>query len=391
MNAIPLRSLSSAAPSALNPPTMRDPNYRFQPLDRWDWSRRTRFRSHPDYQWIDLSDRDALGVLIQSDAEKPWTEVRRGLSVEILNSREANLSFLSQPPEIFRDDFPTQYLISQDPTVCFMKISKSSDLRLRVRRLLTAQSELFVSRLVVVVENGVEAKVEEEFVSDSGAEGLGVHLTEVWVEEGARVDWVQRVGLSEQSDLLIRNYVGLQAEARVNWSGILSGSKRCQSRSVFEMQGVGAQANSQWVLTGQNRERQELWFEALHQSKRSTSETKILALSQSQSQLHVNARVDVPMSSEHCEAHMKIKGILGSDRAHLEAQPKLEIATDEVVASHGCAISSFDEEQIFYLQSRGLSRTSAESLILQGLWRDTLVSLDDEQWERFGFGGGDQP
>jgi len=54
------------------------------------------------------------------------------------------------------------------------------------------------------------------------------------------------------------------------------------------------------------------------------------------------------------------------DISEATADPKLEIESDDVKASHAATVSKIDEEQIFYLQNRGVDRKKASDLIVEG-------------------------
>ncbi|MCA9369371.1 SufD family Fe-S cluster assembly protein, partial [Candidatus Woesebacteria bacterium] len=58
--------------------------------------------------------------------------------------------------------------------------------------------------------------------------------------------------------------------------------------------------------------------------------------------------------------------LLLSDTATAETVPDLEILTDDVKCSHAASVSRIPEEQIFYLQSRGIERSTAEDMIVEG-------------------------
>jgi len=67
------------------------------------------------------------------------------------------------------------------------------------------------------------------------------------------------------------------------------------------------------------------------------------------------------------EGHLSYKALLTSPGARAKPIPRLEILTKEVAsAGHAASVGKIDEEQLFYLQSRGLSRKAAENLIVEG-------------------------
>jgi len=77
-------------------------------------------------------------------------------------------------------------------------------------------------------------------------------------------------------------------------------------------------------------------------------------------------------------ARQKNKGIILSPKARLDANPLLLIDEYDVIASHGAAIGQIDEQQLYYLMSRGLSKPEAERLIIGGFLSPILTALDND-------------
>ena len=65
--------------------------------------------------------------------------------------------------------------------------------------------------------------------------------------------------------------------------------------------------------------------------------------------------------------------MLLSKRALIDAKPELEIVADDVRCTHGATVSQLQEEELFYLLSRGIDNAHANSLLLQGYY-DEIVS-----------------
>lgn len=92
--------------------------------------------------------------------------------------------------------------------------------------------------------------------------------------------------------------------------------------------------------------------------------------------------VRVPRGSDNSTANQLCRSLLLSDKARVHVTPTLEIATDEVVCTHGATVADLDDEMIFYLQSRGLDRLSARSLLLQGWAREVMNNVPSEGAQR---------
>ena len=70
--------------------------------------------------------------------------------------------------------------------------------------------------------------------------------------------------------------------------------------------------------------------------------------------------------------------LLLSPLAEIDSKPELEIYADEVVASHGATVGQLDDNQLFYLRSRGLDRESARTLLTTAFCRSVVEHLQDQ-------------
>ena len=77
------------------------------------------------------------------------------------------------------------------------------------------------------------------------------------------------------------------------------------------------------------------------------------------------------------------KALLLSDDASADAKPQLEIDNDDVQCSHGAAMGQLDEDSLFYLCSRGISRANAEKMLAEGFVEKLLDSVADESLHVF--------
>jgi Fe-S cluster assembly protein SufD len=65
-------------------------------------------------------------------------------------------------------------------------------------------------------------------------------------------------------------------------------------------------------------------------------------------------------------------------RARADSIPGLEINTDDVRCTHGATVGQLDDDQIFYLQSRGIARKEAEQLVVKGFFEPVLQRIPFE-------------
>jgi Fe-S cluster assembly protein SufD len=88
-----------------------------------------------------------------------------------------------------------------------------------------------------------------------------------------------------------------------------------------------------------------------------------------------NGKIYVPKAAQQTNAAQLSRNLLLSPKARVDTKPQLEIIADDVKCAHGATVSQLDDEEIFYLQSRGLDRESASDLLVKGFASEVLENI----------------
>ena len=88
-----------------------------------------------------------------------------------------------------------------------------------------------------------------------------------------------------------------------------------------------------------------------------------------------NGAVRVPRQAQRTEAAQLSRTLLLSDRARIDTKPELEIVADDVKCAHGATVSRLQQNELFYLQSRGIGAAQASRLLLRGFCEEVLAAL----------------
>ncbi len=102
-----------------------------------------------------------------------------------------------------------------------------------------------------------------------------------------------------------------------------------------------------------------------------------------ESQLVFKGMLEVTGRGLQSDTYFSGKALLLSDKARAEVYPYLEIKTDEVRASHGVSVGKVDDQLLFYLTQRGLSREEAEKIYLSGFFREVVQELPRTYYDTF--------
>ena len=91
-----------------------------------------------------------------------------------------------------------------------------------------------------------------------------------------------------------------------------------------------------------------------------------------------NGKVFVDKIAQKTNAYQQNNNILLDEGATIDTKPQLEIFADDVKCSHGCTVGQLNEDALFYLRARGISKKEAQALLLYAFANDAMQNIDIE-------------
>ncbi len=233
-------------------------------------------------------------------------------------------------------------------------------------------------RLLIVVDQFSEVSVVQSYASLNAIECLTNSVTEVFVKENAKVtlDKVQyeepnnnlicTVQVDQKANSIFKiNTATISGDFVRNGVNIDVDGENCTS----EMNGLYMQKGIQHV---------DNHTKVSHLKPNCTSFELYKGVLRDKSTGVFNGKVIVAEDAQKIEAYQQNKNIILSREATMNAKPELEIFADDVKCSHGTTTGQFDEEALYYLQTRGLSKESAQALLMQAFADEVLDKVDSE-------------
>ena len=131
--------------------------------------------------------------------------------------------------------------------------------------------------------------------------------------------------------------------------------------------GSGASLEIIGRFAGKGEERQEIILRIVQQAPRTSARVDFRAALRDASSSFFDGLIRVEEGAKDAKGFLSYKALLLSSGARAKPIPRLEVLTKEVASlGHAASVGKIDEEQMFYLQSRGLPREAAERLIIDG-------------------------
>lgn len=120
------------------------------------------------------------------------------------------------------------------------------------------------------------------------------------------------------------------------------------------------------LLLGRKEDKVKIEINVDHQNKETKSKVIVKGIIKDSSSVDFNGLVKIEPGSKGSNAWLSANLLLLSDRAKGRAVPSLEILENDIKAGHATTIGKVSDTELFYLMSRGLSKTKAQDLIIQG-------------------------
>ena len=226
---------------------------------------------------------------------------------------------------------------------------------------------LLNQRTVVVLEEGAQAEVWEQFLSGSGdLDGVFNTVTELVVGQGARLRYVCGQGLSEKSWIFGAQRADVGRDASLDWVALGFGSARGHVRMETRLTGEGAEARVTGAYASHGRQHIDFDTTQEHAAPNTTSDLAFRGVLQDRSTAVWKGNIIVDPGAQKTDAFQESRNLLLSKRAHADAIPGLEIQANDVRCTHAAAVAQVDPEQLFYLRAHGLPEPVAKQLVIEG-------------------------
>jgi Fe-S cluster assembly protein SufD len=239
-----------------------------------------------------------------------------------------------------------------------------------------ASGAVAAPRLLLVAEENAEVVLVEEH-RGGGDDTRVVGVTEVLAGPAARVRHVvvQTWNGAVHGHLGVHARADRDADVKTAFCGL--GARRAKLELVTTLAGAGSRSEMTGVTLASDRQHLDMHTRHVHEAGRTTSDIDFKSVAADRARNSYTGLIRIETDAREVEAFQENRNLLLSDACRADTIPELEILNQEVSCSHGATVSPIDEDQVFYLESRGIPRNRARRLIVRGFLEKTLVRLPD--------------
>ncbi len=291
-------------------------------------------------------------------------------------------------PDIFERYFKSKGLRPQDDIYValnnslftsgfFLKVEKNTvlDTPVHIVHIEDSPGKAQFQQNIIMMNEGSSANVTEEILSveNFNEKSLFSTVTDVILDQGAVLHHASLENLSAGSIFLSNKRAVAGRDSRIHWVSSYMGADITRARADTDFAGQGASTEDYEILFGNGSQKFDVVTDLHHNVESTSGRITVRSVLKGKSRALLRGMIRIGEKAGNTSAYLAEHGMLLSKDAKCDAIPGLEILTNGVKATHSASVSQMDEQQLYYLQTRGLDRNEAEKLLVLGFF-DPVIS-----------------
>ena len=235
---------------------------------------------------------------------------------------------------------------------------------LQVVNILRSDVDLMANRRVLVVlEENAQARLLFCDHAMDDRNFLTTQVVEVFAAENARLELYELEETHVKNRRFSNMYVRQQRGSVVNLYNITLHNGQTRNRTDLVLDGEGAESNLYGCVIADKEQRVDNNTLIDHRAEHCVSNQLYKYVMDERSVGAFAGRILVRQGAQHTISNERNANLCATKEARMYSQPMLEIYADDVKCSHGSTVGQLNEQALFYMQQRGISREEAQMLL----------------------------
>jgi Fe-S cluster assembly protein SufD len=234
-----------------------------------------------------------------------------------------------------------------------------------------------------LVVSGANASVSVMEFFESVTEGdqnLVFGMVDLAADQGGKIQYVAFQDESDSGPKHVQlNSSRVGRDARIKSAFVNLGASWIRNESINRMQGDGADCQVFSANLANGTQEYDQRTLQSHEAEHTTSDLLFKNALYDEARTIFAGLIQVQPGSHHTDSYQTCRNLLGSNEAEANSMPGLEIDADQVKCSHGSTSGQISDEEIFYLQARGIPAEDARQMISLGFMNESISRLDCDE------------
>ena len=358
-------------------PTRKTEAWRYTPLRPVERTPAKVIRDKVDLSPVVIADLSAIEVVFvngQFDQAQLAKTLPAGLSIAL--GADLNAAQQADALTAFSTIKPERHIfglindaLAQDVVVVSVAEGVEITQPVRISSLLSLGAESH-TRVQVVLAAGSKLTVIEDIQAQG--DSLNTAFVEYNIAANARLEHY-RFALQTGSNVSVGgSHFNLHDHAKMNSTIVGFGSElsRLDTDIIHAGEFADAKLNAMYLLDG--KELFDLHATVEHAMPNGKTEENVRCIVADRSRAVFNGRIHIHRDAQKTLAELNNRNLLLSDKAEINTKPELEIYADDVKCAHGATVAQIDKQALYYLQTRGVSRSKAQVMLNFGFINELI-------------------
>lgn len=220
-----------------------------------------------------------------------------------------------------------------------------------------------------------KASIFEVFQNHSSQQITTHAQTEITLSSEAHIEHIKAIIEPHQHVHLGKLNTTLNRGAHLNSFTFQLGGKLTRSEIYSTLNEEGAHSAVHGFYGLREKQHGDIFSQIHHKVGHNSSEQLVKGILDDQSRGVFTGRIIIHRDAQQVDSSQLNKNLLLSQKAHIDTRPQLEVYADDVKCAHGATIGQLSDDEIFYLESRGIPKAKAQKILCHGFANEALEKI----------------
>lgn len=220
-----------------------------------------------------------------------------------------------------------------------------------------------------------------DYIEEYTGSGFMTDAVEIFADESSSINFASVQRCKKDAVVFSFKETVMKKDANVNIIVGAFGAAFHRVKSKTTLVGEGASSETLCAFKGAGKQHTDFTINAHHLVPHTRNNVLAKGTVIDEATSVFRGLIRIEKAAQQTDSYLADHTLLLSDTALANSIPSLQIEANDVKASHGATVGQIDEEQIFYLTSRGMSREQAENLIVEGFFEPLIVKIPDKEFQ----------
>ncbi|HEY9052500.1 MAG TPA: Fe-S cluster assembly protein SufD [Gammaproteobacteria bacterium] len=273
-----------------------------------------------------------------------------------------------------------------DGVVIYIEKGVQLDKPIEVIYLNTQSGILSQTRNLISIGEHANATIVERFISNDQARYFQNNLTDICLAEEASLTHYRIQDESRQAYHLSSLYLSQNIQSHYTSTALAFGAAWARTDLNVSLQQEHAVCELNGLYTVGEKQLNDFHLDVQHKVPFCSSREQFKGILYGKGRAVFDGHILVEKQAQKSDAQLTNDNLMLTRDAEVDTKPQLEIYADDVKCSHGTTVGQLDEQQIFYLRSRGINENAAKRMLCLGFASEVIDTIDNEVLRNFAAG-----